>query len=100
MLIADVPASHSKRLVTLAWLTGATLASWAVLVAGYPPGTTGYWVCTLAFPLFPFVAGIKCLDTAKRLTGNDRLAWAMFACALLLVSCAATEPKTEDAGMS
>ncbi|MEE2672965.1 MAG: ATP-binding protein [Myxococcota bacterium] len=70
-----------RRALLLASFAGAILVCQYSVLHGQEPGTFTYWYSTLCFPVFPLLAGFRCLRTASFLSGRERRAWAFIALA-------------------
>ena len=68
-----------RRTVLLASFAAAILLCEYLILLGFEPGSTPYWYIALCFPVFPFLAGLRCLRTRSILTGRERRAWAFIA---------------------
>lgn len=75
-----------RRIVLLAWFTAAILICETLILLGFEPGSVGYWYIGLCFPLFPLLAGVRCLRTAFTLTGRERTAWSLIALGSFCIS--------------
>ncbi|MFP8875548.1 MAG: ATP-binding protein [Myxococcota bacterium] len=59
-----------------------------LILLGFQPGSTPYWYIALCFPVFPLVAGLRCLRTASAQVGRKRRAWACIALGCFCIAAA------------
>ena len=80
----------ARRTLLIAAFAAAIIPCQYLILNGAAPGSTGYLYVALCFPVFPLLAALRSLKTAKTLQGRERRAWFLITIALLCMCGAET----------